>query len=106
MGSNGWKTQISLKGKLVVEFEVSYRGNLHDLHNDPPFMCEKRKIYRVQKLVPNLFYKKYVIHIKALDQALRHRLILKRIHRVIEFDQSAWLAPYVDFNTTENEGKE
>ena len=54
----------------------------------------------VEKLVPNLHNKKnYVIHIRALDQALSHRLILDRIHRAIEFDQSAWMKPYIDFNT-------
>ena len=63
-------------------------------------MCEKMKIDRVEKLVPNLYDKKnYVIHIQALDQALKHGLIPERIHHVIEFDQSAWLKPYINFNT-------
>ena len=63
-------------------------------------MCEKMKINGVEKLVPNLYDKKnYVIHIGALDQALKHRLILKKIHCTIEFDQSAWIKPYIDFNT-------
>ena len=58
------------------------------------------KINRVENLVPNLKDKKnYVIHIRALDQALGHGLILERIHRAIEFDQSAWMKPYIDFNT-------
>ena len=58
------------------------------------------EINRVVKLVPNLKDKKnYVIHIKALDQALVHGLVLDQIHRVIEFDQSAWMKPYIDFNT-------
>ena len=63
-------------------------------------MCEKMKINKVEKLVPNLYdKKKYVIHITALDQALKHGLILEKVHRVIEFNQSAWLKPYIDFNT-------
>ena len=54
----------------------------------------------VEKLVPNLYYKKrYVIHIRALDQALKHGLVLERIHRAIEFKQSAWMKEYIDFNT-------
>ena len=58
------------------------------------------KINGVEKLVPNLYDKKnYIIHIRALDQALAHGLILDRIHRAIEFDQSAWMRPYIDFNT-------
>ena len=50
-------------------------------------------------MVPNLYdKKKYVIHIDALNQALKHGSILERVHRVIEFDQSVWLKPYIDFN--------
>ena len=73
---------------------------LHDYHNDLPFMCAKMKIDGVEKLVPNLYYKKkYVIHIKALKQAIDHGLVLERIHRCIEFKQSAWMKEYIDFNT-------
>ena len=54
----------------------------------------------VEKLVPNLYYKKrYVIHIRALDQTLKHELVHERIHRAIEFRQSAWMKQYIDFNT-------
>ena len=53
-----------------------------------------------RKLIPNLYDKKrYVIHIRALDQALKHGLVLERIHRAIEFKQSAWMKGYIDFNT-------
>ena len=51
-------------------------------------------------MVPNLHDKeKYVIHVKALKQALDHGLVLKEIHRVIQFKQSAWMKEYIDFNT-------
>ena len=42
---------------------------------------------------------KYVVHIKSLKQALNHGLKLKKIYRIIEFDQEAWLKPYMDMNT-------
>ena len=42
---------------------------------------------------------KYVIHIRALKQALNHGLILRTVHRVIQFNQKAWLNPYIDMNT-------
>ena len=90
-----------LKDKgYLLEVDISYPKDLHDSHNDLPFMCEKKLIGGVEKLIANLRDKKnYVIHIQALDQALRHGLILECIHRVIEFDQSAWLKTYIDFNT-------
>ena len=87
------------KGYLL-EVDVAYPAELHDSHNNLPFMCERMKINGVEKLVPNPYNKKnYVIHIRALDQALKHGLILEQIHRSIEFDQSAWMKPNIDFNT-------
>ena len=84
----------------VLEVDVKYPRELHDLHNDLPFICEKIRVNGVEKLVPNLHdKKKYVIHIKALKQALDHGLVLERIHRVIQFKQSAWMKEYIDFNT-------
>ena len=63
-------------------------------------MCETIEINRVEKLVPNLRDKKsYIIHIRALAQVLKYGLIPNRIHRAIEFNQSAWMKPYIDFNT-------
>ena len=84
----------------LLEVDVAYPKELHDYHNDLPFMCAKMKINGAEKLVPNLYYKhKYVIHIKALKQAIDHGLVLERIHRCIEFKQSAWMKEYIDFNT-------
>ena len=87
------------KGYLP-EVDVKYPKELHDSHNGLPFMCKRMKINGVEKLIPNLFDKpKYVIHMRALDQALKHGLILEHIHRAIEFDQLAWMKEYIDFNT-------
>ena len=84
----------------LLEVDVNYPKELHHHHNDLPFMCEKIKVNGVKKLVPNLYNKeKYIIHIKVLKQALDHGLVLKKIHRVIEFKQSAWMKEYIDFNT-------
>ena len=88
-----------IKGYLL-EVDVRYPTELHDSHNGLPFMCERMEINGVKKLVPNLRDKKnYVIHIRALDQALRHGLVLEHIHRAIGFSQSDWMKPYIDFNT-------
>ena len=87
------------KGYLL-EIDVSYPKELHNPHNDLPFMCERMEINGVEKLVPNLRDKKsYIIHIQALNQALQQGLRLHRIHSAIEFDQSPWLKTYIDFNT-------
>ena len=92
---------VKLENKdYLLEADVKYPKELHDSHNDLPFMCEKMKINKVEKLVPNLYDKeKYVIHLRALTQALEHGLVLENVHCVIEFNQSASLKPYIDFNT-------
>ena len=43
--------------------------------------------------------KKYVVHIRSLKQALNHGLKLKKVHRIIEFNQESWLKAYIDMNT-------
>ena len=59
-----------------------------------------RRINGVEKLIPNLYYKrKYTVHIRALKQALDRGLVLERIQRCIEFTQSPWIKEYIDFNT-------
>ena len=39
------------------------------------------------------------MHTRALKQALNHGLVLRKLHRVIKFNQEAWLKPYTDMNT-------
>ena len=57
------------------------------------------KIKKFNKLVCNLHDKKeYVVHIRTLKQALNHGLILKNVHRVIQFNQEVWLKPYIGMN--------
>ena len=91
--------KLKIKGYLL-EVDVKYPKELYNSHNDLPFMCERLKVAGVEKLVPNLYNKvRYVIHIRALDQALKHGLVLEKIHRAIEFDQSDWMKGYIDFNT-------
>ena len=57
------------------------------------------EINKCKKLVCNLFNKKkYVTHINSLKQELNLGLKFKKIHRVIEFNQTEWLKPYIDMN--------
>ena len=86
--------------EYILEVDVKYPKNLHDLHSDLPFLPERMKIDKYNKLLCNLYDKKnYVVHIRSLKQALHHGLILKKVHRVIQFNQEAWLKPYIDMNT-------
>ena len=58
------------------------------------------KIKKVEKLVANLHDKtEYVIHIRNLKQALNHELVLKKVHKVIRFNQNDWVKTYIDMNT-------
>ena len=71
-----------------------------NLHKDLPFSPERKKVNKVEKLICSIEDKeKYVIHIRVLKQALNHRLVLRKVHRVIQFNQEDWLKPYIDMNT-------
>ena len=84
----------------ILEVDIKYLEHLHGLHRDLPFLPERMKIGKFKKLICNLYDKKnYVVHIRSLKQALSHGLILKKVHRVIQFNQEAWLKPYIDMNT-------
>ncbi|XP_050516578.1 uncharacterized protein LOC126891446 [Diabrotica virgifera virgifera] len=91
----------SFKG-YVLEVDLDYPPNLHNIHNDLPFCPEPIKTSNSQytKLMPNLYdKKKYIIHYRNLKQCLKNGLQLVKIHRVLEFFQSPWLKTYIDLNT-------
>ena len=74
----------------ILEVDVEYRKNLHKLHGDLPFLPERLKINKSTKLVCNIRNKEnYVVHIRALKQALNYELKLAKVHRIIQFDQQA-----------------
>ena len=105
---------------LILEVDLEYPEELHDLHNDYPLATEKIKVTEdmlspycreiaekfrvkvglVEKLVPTLSNKeRYVLHYRNLQLYMSLGLKLTKIHRAIEFNQSPWLKPYIDFNT-------
>ena len=115
----GTYTDDSKKG-LILEVDLEYPTELHNSHNDYPLGPEKVKVTNemlsdyckkiqkkfnissglVHKLIPTLNDKqKYVLHYKNLQSYLNLGLKLKRVHRVLEFNQSPWLKQYIDFNT-------
>ena len=103
---------------LEVDLEVP--EELHDYHKDYPMAPEKIKIEDdmlspywleikrkydiksggINKLAPNLIPKNnYVVYYRNLKYYLSQRLILKKVHKILEFKQSTWMKPYIDFNT-------
>ena len=83
-----------------LEVDIDYPKELFNLHKDLPFLPERKKVEKVEKLICSIEdKKKYVIYIRALKQALNHGLKLKKVHRVIKFNQKVWLKPYTDMNT-------
>ena len=83
-----------------LEVDIDYLKELFNFHKYLPFAPESKKVNKVEKLICSIEDKeKYVIHIRALKQALNHGLKLKKVHRIIQFKQKAWLKVYIDMNT-------
>ena len=108
------------KKGLILEVDLEYAIELHDLHNDYPVASEKLNVSNnmlseycktiaekynistglVRKLIPMLKDKKeYVLNFQNLQIYMALGLKVKKVHRVIEFDQSPWRKQYIDFNT-------
>ena len=115
-------TNIDAKNKkgYLLEVDLEYPKELHDLHNDYPCAAEQIKVTQnmlsdycqkiaqkfgiktgqVTKLIPTLSNKtKYVLHYRNLQLYRELGLKLTKIHRVLSFNQSPWLKKYIDFNT-------
>ena len=108
---------------FILEVDLEYPKELHDLHKDYPLAPEimtvnENMLSNVQKDIHKHFYekeatdektnklilnvmgkKKYVLHMSALKFYLQDGLKLKKVHRVISFNQSDFLKPFIEFNT-------
>ena len=90
----------------ILEVDLDYPEELHDKHNDYPVAPEHDRGHNVtiptirgsvRKLVPNLNQKeKYVIHYRNLQLYVSLGLRIKKVHSVIQFEQSCWMKPYID----------
>ena len=101
----------------IMEVDLKYRTNLHNLHNSYPLAPERLTIDETMlsplqktfpqsylksstKLTPNLRDKThYVVHYRNLKSYLEQGLILTKIHKVLTFKQSPGLKEYIDFNS-------
>ena len=98
--------------RYILEVDLEYPDNLHELHNEyPPALEElkmnhyilskycsdiannyKIKIGNVNKFVRNLGNKsKYVLHYKNFQLCLSLGIKLVSIYRILKFKQSDWL---------------
>ena len=90
-----WRT-----GGCILEVDLEYPKELHDLHNDYPLAPESLKVNNVEKLIPNLNdKKKYVVHYENLKLYESLGLKITKIHRGINFRESDWMKEYIDLNT-------
>ena len=114
------KKGANVKKGWILEVDLEYPEELHNLHNDYPLAPEKRATEpwkmsdyqrqlmadlgleppNTEKLVLTLEDKeKYVTHYKNLQFYLSQGMKLKKVHRVLEFDQEPWMKPYIKMNT-------
>ena len=66
---------------------VEYPKELYNPHKDLLFSPGRKKLEKVKQLVCSREEKKNVFHKRALKQALNNGLILKTVHRLIQFNQ-------------------
>ena len=98
--------------------DLEYSKELHAKHNDYPLAPEKlsvkeewlspyqtellenKSMINISKLVPNLMDKKrYVVHYRDLKLYLSLGMKLKKVHRILEFNEKPWMEPYICLNT-------
>ena len=103
----------------ILEVDLDYPKEIHDLHTDYPLAVEKIKIDRYSKHVKSFIQnepkpcekltgtlqdkKNYVVYIENLQFYMKHGLKLKKIHRVMSYHHEAWMEPYISFNTTQRQ---
>ena len=78
---------------------IEFKKYIHDLHNGYPLAPERLMLSKVEKLVNNLNNKKNALQYENLIQNLNMGKKVTKFHKGIEFKQSNWLKPYIEFNT-------
>ena len=93
--NDGWRSCA-----CILDVDLEYSKELHDLHNDYPLAPERLTINKVEKLIPNLNDKKrYIIHYENLKMYESLGMKITHIYRGIKFEESDWMKEYIDLNT-------
>ena len=83
----------------ILEVDLEYPEELHDLHNEYPLAAERMKVGNVEKLIPNLRDKeKYVLHYENLKLYENLGLKIKKIHKGVKFKED-FMRKYINLNT-------
>ncbi|XP_075259949.1 uncharacterized protein LOC142351664 [Convolutriloba macropyga] len=105
---------------FIVEVDLIYPDELHELHSDFPLAPTKESIDALwlshyqellldqmnvrappagKKLIQTLFPKlNYTLHYQTLKLYVQLGLKVAKLHRVLSFKQGKWLNPYVQLN--------
>ena len=83
----------------ILDVNLEYPEDLHNLHNNYPLAPEHVKIGNVEKLIPNLNKQQDVVHYENLKLYESLSLKITKIHRGIIFEESVWLEEYINLNT-------
>ena len=105
-----------------LEVDLEYPASLHTEHNDYPLAPEQMAVtkdmmspyqqklvedlelgaasFNCKKLVPNLMSKqRYVLHYRNLQLYRQLGMEIVKVHKVLAFHQTPWMAPYIAKNT-------
>ena len=86
-----WRTE-----SCILEVDLEYPKELHDLHNDYPLAPERLEVNKVEKLIPNLNdKKKYVVQYENLKLYKSLGMKITHVHRGIKFEDSDWMKKYI-----------
>ena len=114
------KKKENAKNGWILDVDLEYPKELHEEHNSFPLTPEKKQVKnewmseyqhslikdldlktpKCNKLLLTLQDKNnYVVHYRNLQFYLKQGMKLKRVHRVLEFEQECWMEPYIRMNT-------
>ena len=114
------KKKENAKNGWILEVDLEYPAELHEQHNSYPLAPEKKVVKKEcvsdyqKRLMKDLELKppdskkllltledksNYVVHYRNLQFYLKQGMKLKRVHRVLEFEQECWMEPYIWMNT-------